>query len=321
MRILRPGSTAITRAVVSASFTVVFGSTVGRQHMRSRLLDIFAALDNVYSGWIFWNLFLAFIPLVLSFVLFRKGAIAQRWLWWVSGAVGFIGVLGFVPRYRHYISASKDWLQAALTGNFAALLTVLGAAVVGLGLVGAGIWLIRQPPTFRKPLQPLFWWAGLVAYVAFLPNAPYLLTDIIHLIRGTSSGEVATWIVALVFIPLHVASILLGFEAYVLSLLNQGYFLKQQGWGKVILLSELVMHGLCAIGIYLGRFIRFNSWDLISEPGGVLVTTLNTLTEKRPLFVIFVTFVILTSFYWIMKQITLGLKLRLHYARQGWDVL
>jgi len=289
--------------------------------MRSRLLDIFAALDDVYSGWIWWNLFLAFIPLVLSFVLFRKGAIAQRWLWWACGAVGFIGVLGFVPRYRHYINAGKGWLQAALSGDSTALLSLLALVGVGLTVIGAGAWLVRQPPTLHKRLQPIVWWLGFAIFVAFLPNAPYLLTDIIHLIRGTSSGEVATWIVALVFIPLHVAAILLGFEAYVLSLLNLSYFLNQRGWSRWILPTELLMHGLSAIGIYLGRFIRFNSWDLVADPSSVLVITLNTLTEKRPLFVMFVTFVILTIFYWIMKQITLGLKLRLHYARKGMDVL
>ena len=289
--------------------------------MRSRLLDILAALDTVYSGWIWWNLFLAFIPLVLSFVLFRKGAIAQRWLWWFCGAVGFVGVLGFVPRYRHYIEAGKGWVRAALAGDGIALLALLALGTLSLIAIGAGAWLFRQPPALRKRLQPVFWWVGFVTYVAFLPNAPYLLTDIIHLIRGTSSGVVETWIVALVFIPLHVIAILMGFEAYVLSLLNQNYFLKQQGWALWILPAELAMHGLNAIGIYLGRFIRFNSWDLVADPSSVVVITLNTLTERRPLFVIFVTFVILTIFYWVMKQITLGLKLRLHYARHGLDVM
>ncbi|MEO1144537.1 MAG: DUF1361 domain-containing protein [Cyanobacteria bacterium J06638_22] len=289
--------------------------------MRSRLLDIWVALDDVYSGWILWNLFLAFVPLVLSFVLFRKGAIAQRWLWWACGAVGFVGFLGFVPRYRHYIDAAKGWVRSALAGDGIALLALLVLGALSLGAIGAGAWLLRQPPALRKRLQPLFWCVGLVTYVAFMPNAPYLLTDIIHLIRGTSSGQVATWIVALVFIPLHVAAILIGFEAYVLSLLNQNYFLKQRGWGAWILPAELTMHGLNAIGIYLGRFIRFNSWDLVADPSSVVVITLNTLTERRPLFVIFVTFVILTVFYWIMKQITLGLKLRVHYARRGLDVM
>jgi uncharacterized membrane protein len=162
---------------------------------------------------------------------------------------------------------------------------------------------------------------GLAVFIAFLPNAPYVLTDIIHLIRGTSSGDIATWVIALVFIPIHLVAILLGFEAYVISLLNVAFYLKQRELNRLVLPSELALHALCAMGIFLGRFIRLNSWDFVVAPTSVVVNTLNTLTQKLPFTVVFVTFVILTVLYWVMKQITLGLKLRYHYARKGLDPL
>jgi len=152
-----------------------------------------------------------------------------------------------------------------------------------------------------------------------LPNAPYMLTDIIHLIRGTRAGY-AIWLIALVFIPLHLIAILGGFEAYVMSLINQGNYLKRQGAGRFVFWSELAAHALCAIGIYLGRFIRFNSWDLVTDPRDVLTTTVNTLTNKQPILIIGITFLGLTVFYWVMKQITLGIYLRIRYARMGIDV-
>ncbi|MBW4692423.1 MAG: DUF1361 domain-containing protein [Lyngbya sp. HA4199-MV5] len=201
--------------------------------MKSRLLEAIEAFSGIYSGWILWNLFLAFIPLVLSFWLFRR--------------------------------KTND--------------------------------------------RPVVWWLGWLVFLAFLPNAPYLLTDIIHLIRGTRVGY-ATWIIALVFIPLHIAAIVSGFEAYVISLINQGHYLKRQGQRSLVMWSELAVHGLCAIGIYLGRFRRFNSWDLVTDPGNVLLVTIDDLTAKMPLLVIVITFVILTVLYWVMKQITLGLVLR-----------
>ena len=284
--------------------------------MRSRLLDIAAALNDVYSGWILWNLFLAFIPLVLSFILFRRGAIAQRWLWWLLGAVGFIGVFGFIPRYARVIARWMDTLGDAIAGDPTALLSLAWVFTLGIIALVLSLFLFQRKRTFRT----LIWWLGLAAFIAFLPNAPYLLTDIIHLIRGTSSGQVPTWIVALVFIPLHVVAILLGFEAYVLSLLNQNYYLKQRGAAQWIAPTEILIHALSAVGIFLGRFVRLNSWDVLADPSSVLIITLNTLTSRRPLLVIFITFVILTLFYWIMKQVTLGLRLRLHYARQGIDI-
>lgn len=206
--------------------------------MQSRLLEAIGAFSGIYSGWILWNLFLAFIPLVLSF------------------------------------------------------------------------WLFRRQTNDRS----LLWWLGWLVFIAFLPNAPYLLTDIIHLIRGTRVGY-ATWIIALVFIPLHIAAITSGFEAYVISLINQGHYLKRQGQRHLVLWSELAVHGLCAIGIFLGRFRRLNSWDLVTDPGNVLIATIDDLTAKLPLLVIVITFIVLTVLYWIMKQITLGLVLRFRQVR------
>jgi len=59
----------------------------------------------------------------------------------------------------------------------------------------------------------------------------------------------------------------------------------------------------------------------VVDPTSVLTDSLNTLTSKRPLAVILVTFVILMVFYWLMKQVTIGIMLRLQYARQGRDPL
>jgi len=198
---------------------------------------------NRHSGWIIWNLFLAFIPFALSFWLYRRRSTSRTLLWWVAFAVFF----------------------------------------------------------------------------AFLPNAPYLLTDIIHLIRATRSGYSAL-VLTLIFIPLHLFAILSGFEMYVISLLNQGHYLKRIGLEKYIIGSEIATHALCAVGVYMGRFRRFNSWDLVSDPANVLLITLDDLTSKRPAIVIVISFIGLTVLYWIAKQITLGLVLRLRemQAKQEW---
>lgn len=212
--------------------------------MRELIDQALEAFSLDYSGWIAWNLFLAFIPLALSF------------------------------------------------------------------------WLFRRPSKVRD----LLWWVGFVMYIAFLPNAPYLLTDIIHLIRAAQS-DFSPWVLGLVFFPVHLFAILSGFEAYVASIINQDYYLKRIGAQAWIVWAELATHALCAIGVFIGRFRRFNSWDIVTDPSYVLLKTIDDLTDKWPVLVICVTFVILTVLYWIFKQVTLGLKLRVEYARQGRDVL
>jgi uncharacterized membrane protein len=153
-----------------------------------------------------------------------------------------------------------------------------------------------------------------LVFTAFLPNAPYLLTDIIHLINAIRDYY-SVWIITLVLIPPHLIAILAGFEAYVLSLINLGHYLKQQRVGQFVLWAELLTHALSAIGVYLGRFKRFNSWDFLTQPDDLARSVINDLTTKRPVLVIVVTFVILTVLYWVMKQVTLGLVLRIRQSR------
>lgn len=285
--------------------------------MRSLLFDIYDGLNNVYNGWIIWNLFLAFVPMLLSFQLFRPKLIPLQLLavaWGITGLFGAIGINARLGRIQDSLAGSWRTVQ---TGSADVWWQLLWLAIVAMIALGATVWLSRREVLSKIGL----WWLGLVVFIAFLPNAPYILTDVIHLIRGTSYGEIRVWVVALVFIPLHLCAMLLGFEAYVVSLINVNYFLKQKGLQKLILPTELSLHALCALGIYLGRFIRFNSWDILIDPTSVLAITLHSLTSKRPLAVIVVTFIILTVLYWLMKQISLGLKLRWEYAQKGLDVI
>lgn len=200
--------------------------------MAEKLIDILTVIWHFisYNKRLFlWNSFLAFIPLALSFHLFR-GRRKRSWLWWLEFLVFF----------------------------------------------------------------------------AFLPNAPYILTDVIHLIDDIRRIT-SVWIISLVVIPAYLLFILGGFEAYVLSLINMGNYLKRQGWRrKSILRAEWITHALCAIGIYLGRFPRFNSWDLVTKPDDLVVSAIENLTGKRPLVIMFITFVVVASLYWLMKRLTLG---------------
>jgi uncharacterized membrane protein len=271
--------------------------------MQSLIADAVSALSSSYSGWIFWNLFLAFIPLVLSFVLFRRKTVSKSWLGWFSGIVVVIGLVGFLPKLPRVVGMAIGRVEQAFAGDVSALMSLIWLGAIAVIALGLSLFLFKR----KQNLRSAGWWLGLVVFIAFLPNAPYLLTDIIHLIRATSSGQISTWVITVVVIPIHIAAILLGMEAYVLSLMNQGYYLKHHGAKQYILLGELIVHALCAIGVYLGRFI--------------LLTTFDTLTAKRPAFVIGVIFVVLTVLYWMMKQLTIGVQLRWQVAQLGDDGL
>lgn len=174
------------------------------------------------------------------------------------------------------------------------------------------MWLFRR----RSDARTWGWWIVLLVYLAFLPNAPYVLTDIIHLVRGIRNNIPMIY-VALVFIPLHVIAILLGFQAYVMALIYQSQYIRRIGGKYLVPWSELATHAICAVGIFIGRFRRYNSWDLVLAPENVLAQTLDDLTSRRPVVAMVVIFIVLAVLYWIMKQVTLGLVLRFRHARAG----
>lgn len=172
------------------------------------------------------------------------------------------------------------------------------------------IWLFRH-----KRGRSWVWWLGFLVFYAFLPNAPYLLTDIIHLIHDIRTIQ-SVWMITLVLIPVYFVVIFAGFEAYVISLINLGYYLHRIGKSQWILGMELITHTLCAVGVYWGRFLRFNSWDFVTQPDALLTTGVEELLGKQPLIIIFVTFVILSVLHWLMKQVTLGFVARNHTRLQ-----
>lgn len=203
-----------------------------------------------------------------------------------------------------------DWLGMAhnvLTWNIRWMLWNTFLAVVPLGL---SMVLFRQGGR-----RSLLWWLGAIAFVAFLPNAPYVLTDVIHLIDDIRR-ESSIWLIALVLMPQYLLFMLIGFEAYVLSLINLGQDLKAQGHNRWVTPVELLLHALSAIGVYLGRFERFNSWDFVTHPHTVLERTIESLVAKQPLIVIATTFLVITGLYWLLKQITVAVLLQRHSVQE-----
>lgn len=234
-------------------------------------------------GWMTWNIFLALIPLVFSLMLFGKPR--SPWLRFGIVAITATVAFPFLPR----ILGMGDMLLQRIPLRY---------AIVALLPILAATGLDRLCCAARS--RSVFWWLGFAVFMAFLPNAPYLLTDIIHFfndIRNTQS----IWVLTLFAVPLYISVMTVGFGAYVLSLMSLGDYLKRQGARVMVLPVELFVHLLSAIGICLGRFERFNSWDLLTRLGDVLRQVLRYLTDPRDLVIIGISFVIVTGLYGLAK--------------------
>ncbi len=109
----------------------------------------------------------------------------------------------------------------------------------------------------RALLVPLFGW------LLFFPNAPYIVTDVIHL---RESPDSPLWFDALILMSMGIAGLVVGFVSLrMVQLIISASFNWALGW--VVSLSVLVLSGF---GIYLGRFARYNSWDILSSPRSLL---------------------------------------------------
>ena len=105
-----------------------------------------------------------------------------------------------------------------------------------------------------------------LGWLAFLPNDPYLVTDLVHLHGGVELWRhvmqygIAAWTgVMLGVVSMHLVCQRIEREFGALT-----------GWIAVV-----ISVGLSAIGVVIGRFQRFNSWDLVTQPGAVAATTLD----------------------------------------------
>jgi uncharacterized membrane protein len=107
-----------------------------------------------------------------------------------------------------------------------------------------------------------------VLWLLFFPNAPYLLTDFIHLRRDAAAP---VWYDALMLSAFAWTALLLGFASLYLI---QSIARRVVGfaWSWVGVAGALA---LASFGIYLGRFVRFNSWDVLVRPGRVADVIVN----------------------------------------------
>jgi uncharacterized membrane protein len=129
-----------------------------------------------------------------------------------------------------------------------------------------------------KPRRPL--WAMLAltfAWLLFFPNAPYLLTEFMHLhpshavhdgpfpswlAHRTPQANIPLWFDVLMLSMFAWTGLLLGFMSlHVIHRCANQVVGRAGGW--VIVFLGL---GLCAFGVSLGRFERWNSWDLFTDP-------------------------------------------------------
>jgi uncharacterized membrane protein len=115
-------------------------------------------------------------------------------------------------------------------------------------------------------------------WLLFLPNAPYILTDLIHLVPLASQPDVPLWLLLAMLLSCAGTGTLLGYLSLmqIHSAVEQN-FGRTAGWSVAI--GSLT---LCGFGIYIGRFLRWNSWDAFANPISLLKSVAGQFIDAGP---------------------------------------
>ena len=103
-------------------------------------------------------------------------------------------------------------------------------------------------------------------WLLFLPNAPYLVTDIFHFFERP---PVPMWF----DLMLVVSGAWNGILLCMISLFKVERFLKSVYRPRFINVLMFLLLIPCGYGIYIGRFLRYNSWDVFTDPLGIIKTS------------------------------------------------
>jgi uncharacterized membrane protein len=107
------------------------------------------------------------------------------------------------------------------------------------------------------PIAAFFW-------LIFFPNAPYILTDFQHL-AGSWGGNVPVWYDVMLLIWFSFTGLLLGMVSlFLMQEIIRREFGRWVGWGFVAFVA-----GVSSAGVYVGRFLRWNSWDVFRNLSGM----------------------------------------------------
>lgn len=157
--------------------------------------------------------------------------------------------------------------------------------------------------------SPLIIYLLMFVWIMFYPNAPYIVTDFIHIntsnyifkIEDTLEFERNFWIWYDFILIASFAWV--GFIIGFISLYLNQALIKINYNGLISWIFVVITSFISGYGIYLGRFIRWNSWDIISNPLGLFESIIkNFSTEALAFSFAFGLFLLLT--YILLYKLT-----------------
>ncbi|GAB3997701.1 hypothetical protein GCM10028807_43400 [Spirosoma daeguense] len=140
---------------------------------------------------------------------------------------------------------------------------------------------------------------ALLLWLAFLPNAPYIITDLYHI---NHIPQPLLWFDTMSLFLFALTGLLIGlYSTLIVHRMFRPLMKPWLSW-TLILMSQV----LSGFGIYLGRFGRWNSWDILNRPSSltkaIAFAYQDHLSVKITLAYGFVLVIFYVAFYWYVDH-------------------
>ena len=142
--------------------------------------------------------------------------------------------------------------RVCYTGNFTFLFLLWN-----LFLAGIPLYIVHRLEHREQSIKAK--WVHMALWLLFFPNSMYIVTDLFNL---KQRGDIPLWFDLLTLLSAALNGVIMGFhslykiEGHLAGFLHKKY--------RPLLLFAIML--LCAYGIYLGRYERWNSWDIVAQP-------------------------------------------------------
>lgn len=209
----------------------------------------------------------------------------------------------FVSRFVQQFDSGHvpDTVRAALQSNDQWMVGNTFLAIIPVWLA----WMICVRTERIAPLR----WLYAASLIAFLPNSQYVITDLIHLVaEGRSIGWTLPTFVVLV--PTYIVFVVIGVTCYGVVAEFLAESLRGRIGRRVTLFVALpTLHVACSAGVYLGRVIRLNSWQFVTDPHAVAVGIRIMFTRIEAIAYIAVLAIASALLVWVLRPIWLRIAL------------
>jgi uncharacterized membrane protein len=209
--------------------------------------------------------------------------------------------------HRHFLFLVWNLLLAYIPYFLSTQLTRLEHARTGVSSTAMGTSSVEEGGTVFGVRRGPGWWALALLWLLFIPNTFYIITDLYHLGDLYNDRTMPQWFDLAMILSFAWNGLLLG----VLSIRQ----MERIFFPRLTLLKELLflypVMWLNALGVYIGRYLRYNSWDIITDPFRLLkdiaMMVVHPLHYRNTWDMVLCFSILMTLIYLLMKRISKAL--------------